>query len=136
GGPLGPALRRGHPDLVFAGFRTGDDLAAHYASADVFLFPSETETFGNITLEAMASGLGVIAYDYAATRIHIDNGVSGLAIREGDRQGFIAAAMRLATNPDLLPPKRREAPAAMEAGAPGPGVRHLPPGPGPGRPSG
>ena len=114
-GPLGPALRRNHPDLVFAGFRTGDDLAAHYASADVFLFPSETETFGNVTLEAMASGLGVIAYDYAATRIHIDNGVSGLAIREGDRQGFIAAAVRLATNPDLLPPMRREARAAMEA---------------------
>ena len=57
-GPLGAALRRDHPDLVFAGFRTGDDLAAHYASADVFLFPSETETFGNVTLEAMASGLG------------------------------------------------------------------------------
>jgi glycosyltransferase involved in cell wall biosynthesis len=113
-GPLGPALQRDHPDLVFAGFRTGDDLAAHYASADVFLFPSETETFGNVTLEAMASGLGVIAYDYAATRIHIDNGVSGLAIREGDRQGFIAAAVKLATNPDLLPPMRREARAAME----------------------
>ena len=84
-GPLGAALRRDHPDLVFAGFRTGDDLAAHYASADVFLFPSETETFGNVTLEAMASGLAVIAYDYAAARVHIENGTSGLAIPDGRR---------------------------------------------------
>jgi glycosyltransferase involved in cell wall biosynthesis len=113
-GPLGAALRRDHPDLVFAGFRTGDDLAAHYASADVFLFPSETETFGNVTLEAMASGLGVIAYDYAAARVHIENGASGLAIPEGDREGFIAAAVRLARAPELLPPMRRRARTAME----------------------
>jgi glycosyltransferase involved in cell wall biosynthesis len=113
-GPLRASLQDAHPDLVFPGALRGERLAAHYASADVFLFPSETETFGNVTLEAMASGLGVIAYDYAATRIHIDNGVSGLAIREGDRQGFIAAAVKLATNPDLLPPMRREARAAME----------------------
>jgi glycosyltransferase involved in cell wall biosynthesis len=58
-GPLGASLARAHPDLVFRGFRTGDDLATHYASGDVFLFPSETETFGNVTLEAMASGLAV-----------------------------------------------------------------------------
>jgi glycosyltransferase involved in cell wall biosynthesis len=114
-GPLGPALRCDHPDLVFAGFRTGDDLAAHYASADVFLFPSETETFGNVTLEAMASGLGVIAYDYAAARVHIESGVSGVAVREGDRRGFIAAAVRLANEPALVGPMRRRARAAMEA---------------------
>src|SRR5499426_4431335 len=114
-GPLRAALGRAHPDLVFRGFRTGDDLAAHYASADVFLFPSETETFGNVTLEAMASGLAVIAYDYAAAGMHVRHGESGLAIRERDRQGFIAAAVKLATNPDLLPPMRREARAAMAA---------------------
>jgi glycosyltransferase involved in cell wall biosynthesis len=114
-GPLGPALRRDHPDLVFPGFKTGDDLAAHYASADVFLFPSETETFGNVTLEAMASGLLVIAYDYAAARVHIESGVSGLAVREGDRQGFIAAAVGLASEPALVAPMRRRARAAMEA---------------------
>jgi glycosyltransferase involved in cell wall biosynthesis len=114
-GPLGPALRRDHPDLVFAGFRTGDDLAAHYASADVFLFPSETETFGNVTLEAMASGLAVIAYDYAAARVHIENGVNGLTVRTGDRQGFGAAAVRLAREPERVAPMRRRARAAMEA---------------------
>jgi glycosyltransferase involved in cell wall biosynthesis len=114
-GPLGPALRRDHADLVFAGFRTGDDLAAHYASADVFLFPSETETFGNVTLEAMASGLAVIAYDYAAARVHIEDGVNGLTVRTGDRQGFRAAAVRLAREPELVAPIRRRARAAMEA---------------------
>ena len=48
--------------------QTGEQLARHYASADVFLFPSETETFGNVTLEAMASGLAVIAYNYAGAQ--------------------------------------------------------------------
>ena len=60
---LAGALSR---DAVFAGVRRGDDLAAHYASADLFLFPSLTETFGNVTPEAMASGLAVVAFDYAA----------------------------------------------------------------------
>ncbi|HEX4986912.1 MAG TPA: glycosyltransferase family 1 protein [Burkholderiales bacterium] len=56
-GPSRRAIAAGNPGVVFAGSRTGEDLAAHYASADVFLFPSVTETFGNVTLEAMASGL-------------------------------------------------------------------------------
>ena len=63
--------------------RTGTDLAAHYASADVFLFPSETETFGNVMLEAMASGLVVVAYDYAAARIHVAHGESGALVPRG-----------------------------------------------------
>src|SRR5260221_3910742 len=77
-GPQGPVLRKRHPDFVFAGMRTGEDLAEHYASADVFLFPSTTETFGNVTLEAMASGLAVGAYDYAAAQQYLRHGVSGL----------------------------------------------------------
>ena len=114
-GPLGPALVRRHPDLVFSGFRSGDDLAAHYASADVFLFPSETETFGNVTLEAMASGLAVVAYDYAAARLHIENGVTGALARPGDARGFIKAAVTLARAPEALPALRRRARVAMEA---------------------
>jgi glycosyltransferase involved in cell wall biosynthesis len=53
-GPIRAALENEHPDLIFTGLRTGEELAGHYASGDVFLFPSETETFGNVTLEAMA----------------------------------------------------------------------------------
>src|SRR5690606_26563687 len=65
-GPQRAAFSRDHPEIILAGMRIGDDLASHYASADMFLFPSLTETFGNVTLEAMASGLCVVAYDYAA----------------------------------------------------------------------
>jgi glycosyltransferase involved in cell wall biosynthesis len=114
-GPLRAALGRTHPDLVFRGFRTGDDLAAHYASADVFLFASETETFGNVTLEAMASGLAVVAYDYAAARVHVEHGVTGVVAAPGDARGFVAAAAALARAPQSLPALRRRARAAMEA---------------------
>jgi len=61
-GPLRATLQTQHPDLIFCGVHRGEQLARHYASADVFLFPSETETFGNVTLEAMASGLVGVAY--------------------------------------------------------------------------
>ena len=113
-GPLAAALARAHPDLVFRGFRTGDDLAAHYASADIFLFPSETETFGNVTLEAMASGLAVVAYDYAAAHVHVDSGVTGALAQPGDARGFVAAAAALARAPESLPAMRRRARVAME----------------------
>ena len=114
-GPLGAALADTHSDLVFRGFRTGDDLAAHYASADVFLFPSETETFGNVTLEAMASGLAVVAYDYAAAHVHVEPGVTGVLVPPGDARGFVAASTALARARASLAPMRRQARAAMEA---------------------
>jgi hypothetical protein len=63
GGPLRETLRARCPQAVFAGERRGDDLAAHYASADLFVFPSLTETYGNFTPEALASGLPVLAFD-------------------------------------------------------------------------
>jgi glycosyltransferase involved in cell wall biosynthesis len=95
-GPLRAALERVHPDVRFCGLRTGISLAEHYASADVFLFPSETETFGNVTLEAMASGLAVVAYDYAAARTHIRDGESGVLVPYGQPRAFISAATCLA----------------------------------------
>jgi glycosyltransferase involved in cell wall biosynthesis len=61
-GPDLPALRRRFPDVVFAGMRSGEDLAAYYAASDVFVFPSRTDTFGLVLLEALASGLPVAAY--------------------------------------------------------------------------
>ena len=57
-GPLRAALQKKHPDLIFCGVHTGEQLAEHYASADIFLFPSETETFGNVTLEAHGERAG------------------------------------------------------------------------------
>jgi glycosyltransferase involved in cell wall biosynthesis len=59
------------------------------------LFPSETETFGNVTLEAMASGLAVVAYNYAAAKLHITHGETGLLAPCGDSKAFIDSATRL-----------------------------------------
>jgi glycosyltransferase involved in cell wall biosynthesis len=75
--------------------RTGEDLATHYASADVFLFPSMTETFGNVTVEAMASGLAVVAYDYAAAREHLVHGDNGVLVPFGQADAFESEAARL-----------------------------------------
>jgi glycosyltransferase involved in cell wall biosynthesis len=108
-GPQRAALEQAHPDLIFCGMRTGTQLAECYASADVFLFPSQTETFGNVTLEAMASGLVVVAYDYAAAATHLTHGETGVLIRRGDSAGFIEAAAALARSPRALERMRRQA---------------------------
>jgi glycosyltransferase involved in cell wall biosynthesis len=95
-GPERARLQQRCPEACFAGLRRGDDLAAHYASADVFLFPSTTETFGNVVPEAMASGLAVLAYDHAAAGQLIQDGVNGLLVRLDDTAAFCSAAQRLA----------------------------------------
>ena len=94
-GPLRTSLQKKHPNLIFCGMQTGAVLARHYASADIFLFPSETETFGNVTLEAMASGLAVVAYNYAAAKLHISHGETGLLVPCGDSKAFIDSAAQL-----------------------------------------
>jgi len=113
-GPARDSLRARCPDAIYAGMRTGTDLATHYASGDVFLFPSVTETFGNVTVEAMASGLAVVAYRTAAARQHIEHGRSGLLAEPGDRAGFIALAGRLARDPALARALGRVARSAAE----------------------
>jgi glycosyltransferase involved in cell wall biosynthesis len=105
---LRAALQKKHTDLIFCGIRTGEALAKCYASADVFLFPSETETFGNVTLEAMASGLVVIAYDYAAARMHITDGATGVLVPYGQSTAFVGAATKLACEPQSLAKTRQQ----------------------------
>jgi len=95
-GPDRAALGQRCPDAVFAGTRRGEDLAAHYASADLFFFPSVTETFGNVVPEAMASGLAVVGFDYAAAGQLIRHGTNGVLARLGDREAFCDVARGLA----------------------------------------
>jgi glycosyltransferase involved in cell wall biosynthesis len=115
-GPMRAQLERSDPGYLFAGMRRDEDLAAHYASADLFLFPSLTETFGNVTLEAMASGLGVVAYDCAAANELIRDGDNGRAVPSNQSAAFISAALDLARNPALLATLRERASTS---------VRHL-----------
>ncbi|SIR64089.1 Glycosyltransferase involved in cell wall bisynthesis [Aromatoleum tolulyticum] len=100
-GPLRKSLQEGNPDVVFAGARRGEDLAAHYASGDLFLFPSLSETWGNVTLEAMASGLCVVAYDCAAAAEVIASGGDGLLVRPGAAAAFVAESVVAASDRGL-----------------------------------
>jgi glycosyltransferase involved in cell wall biosynthesis len=93
-GPQRARLQAAHPGVRFAGTLRGDELARHYASADLFLFPSQTETFGNVTLEALASGLAVVAFPLAAAQDHLRDGHNGLLARDLSAPAFTVAALR------------------------------------------
>ncbi|MFO6419767.1 glycosyltransferase family 4 protein [Hylemonella sp. W303a] len=92
--PYGPAV-------IFTGVLQGEALARCYASADIFAFPSRTETFGNVVLEAMASGLAVLAFDYAAAAQHITHGHNGLLAPLDDEALFSRQLLNLARDADL-----------------------------------
>jgi glycosyltransferase involved in cell wall biosynthesis len=100
-GPMLATYQRQRPDVVFTGFYTGVNLARHYASGDLYLHASYTETFGNVVTEALASGLAVGAFDYAAAHEFIRHDQNGLVARPGDEAAFIAHAARLAGDADL-----------------------------------
>ncbi|MBT63936.1 MAG: glycoside hydrolase [Puniceicoccaceae bacterium] len=93
-GPERAKLEKAHPDFIFAGMQKGEDLARHYASADLFVFPSVTETFGNVVTEAMASGLVTLAYDYAAPGRYIEDGSNGYLAPFDDNTAFLKATDR------------------------------------------
>ena len=93
-GPERTKLEKAHPDFIFSGMQQGDDLARHYASGDLFIFPSVTETFGNVVTEAMASGLVTVAYDYAAPRRFIENGTNGFLAGFNQEADFLASVDR------------------------------------------
>ncbi|MBC3476440.1 glycosyltransferase family 4 protein [Pseudomonas taiwanensis] len=101
-GPQRATLEQQLPEAVFCGAQRGESLAEHYASGDLFLFPSLTETFGNVVLEALASGLAVVAYDEAAAAQHIRHGHSGALAMPGDQAAFIDAACWLLEEHETL----------------------------------
>lgn len=79
----------------FTGYLRGEDLARAYASADVFVFPSLTETYGQVIVEAMASGLPVVAYDAEGVRDSVEHGRTGLLAPAGNRDAFTWAVTRV-----------------------------------------
>ena len=100
-GPERAALQARNPDFIFTGTLRGDALARHFASADVFCFPSLSETFGNVTLEAMASGLATVAFNYGAAREHLRDGEHGAAVPFGDEAAFVESLRRICSHPEL-----------------------------------
>ncbi|WNK20263.1 glycosyltransferase family 1 protein [Halomonas piscis] len=98
-GPARQRLERALPNAHFTGFVPRESLARHYASADLFLFPSLSETWGNVVLEAMASGLAVVAFRQAAAAELIDHECNGLAIAPNDDAGFRDAVLTLCQQP-------------------------------------
>ena len=128
-GPARRRMQKKHTDHVFTGIQRNVELARHYASGDLFLFPSLTETFGNVTLEALASGLAVVAFNEAAAAQHARDRLSARLAPSGDDDAFVAAAAEVAVAPALLERLRTNAPRAV-AGVTWPGVlsifeRHL-----------
>jgi len=89
------------PQAIFTGFLDGDDLAAAYASSDVFVFPSDSESFGNVTLEAMASGLACVCADATGSRSLVVAGETGLLSPADDAEGFARHITALAQDGDL-----------------------------------
>lgn len=108
-GPMRATVQAQCPQALFAGMRSGEDLAAHYASADLFLFPSRTDTFGNVVPEALASGLCVLSFNQAAAAEIVQDGVNARVVEPGDERAFVAAACTLASDGALRATLRQQA---------------------------
>lgn len=94
-GPERAAIARENPDFIFRGIQGGEDCARHFASADLFPFASHSETFGNVTIEAMASGIATVAFRYGAAREHLKDGMHGASITDRDDEAFVRAVCRI-----------------------------------------
>ncbi len=98
-GPFRQELSQQLPGAIFTGYLTGDKLATAYASADIFVFPSTTDTFGNVILEAQASGLPAVVSDLGGPKELVENGVDGLVTKAHDADDFARAIRTLAEDP-------------------------------------
>lgn len=100
-GPALDELKELMPDAVYTGFLTGNELATSYASSDIFFFPSDTETFGNVTLEAMASGLPCVVADAAGSISLVEHEVNGYRVSVKKVRLFTEAIRTLASDKEL-----------------------------------
>ena len=115
-GPARAELEKAHPAARFVGVKRGAELAVCYASADMFLFPSLSDTFGNVVMEALASALPVVAFDTAAPSEHVVDRASGRLVAPGDEASFIAAVTDLVEPAlDIAPMRAAAVKAAQRA---------------------
>jgi len=101
------------PEALFLGFMNGEDLARAYASSDIFLNPSSTEAFGNVTLEAMASGVPPVCADSTGSRYLVHNGENGYLVPPEDVKSYADRLESLISDREL---RRRFATASIARG--------------------
>jgi len=114
-GPEEEAMRRRMPEAVFTGYLTGEELPEAYASGDIFLFPSTTEAFCNVALEALASGLPVVVSDVGGCRDIADRSTGGVVVHEGSVCDFYANCLELLDNSPLYQEMRASGLAYAES---------------------
>src|SRR5436190_96326 len=100
-GPYSEALAKSLPEAFFTGYLRGKELATAYASADVFVFPSTTDTFGNVILEAQACGLPVVVSDSGGPKELVEDKANGLITKSHDVEDFTRAIRALVTDSAL-----------------------------------
>lgn len=108
-GPELDNIQERYPEVICAGVKRGEELATYYASGDIFLFPSLTDTFGNVVTEALSSGLALISFDYAAAHEHTEHNRSAMLAPFGDEEAFLRSAASLLERPNLLSQIRQSA---------------------------
>ncbi len=111
-GPLKDRLVRENPECIFAGFFSREEIGRYYASADIYIHASRSETFGNVLTEAMACGLAVAGFDYAAARKFVRHRENGLSVSMDSPDSLVSAAVLLARDADL---RRKLSTAARSA---------------------
>jgi glycosyltransferase involved in cell wall biosynthesis len=113
-GPMRASTEVKCPDALFVGMCTHEQLATLYASADLLLFPSLTETFGNVTLESLACATPVLAFDCAAAGEFITHNTNGWLAHCDDRQGYIQCALEITNNSSILKQAREYTRSSIE----------------------
>lgn len=107
-GPAKDEFQKRIPEAHFTGFLNGEDLARAYASSDIFLFPSHTETFGNVTLEAMSSGLPCLVADATGSKSLVEHNVNG-ALAESENKGDFTKKLAIIASDEELRSRMRKA---------------------------